>query len=148
MLTRRCRYCQGKFQPSSCHPGQTVCAEPDCQRQRRADYHRGKIQSDPDYRQVCLDSPRKWRTAHPDYWKNYRELHPEAVEKNRRRQRQRDQSRRLANLANNNLALDLKRSTAEVYLVGPGAAELANNNLASTQVYVLETVIHRLGAAK
>ena len=37
-----------------------------------ADYHRNKIQNDSDYRQVCLDSPRKWRATHPDYWKNYR----------------------------------------------------------------------------
>ena len=148
LLTRRCRYCQGQFQLSAYHPLQTVCAAADCQRQRRGDYHRNKIQSDPDYRQVCLDSPRKWRTTHPDYWKNYRASHPEAVEKNRRKQRQRDQAQRLVNLANNNLALDLKRSAAEVYLVGSAAADLANNNLASTQVYVLETVIHRLGAAK
>lgn len=121
MLTRRCRFCQSAFQPSSYHPDQTICTAADCQRRRRADYHRNKIQNDPDYRQICLDSPRKWRGAHPDYWTNYRASHPEAVEKNRRRQRQRDQAQRPVNLANNNLALDLKRSAAEVYLVGPAA---------------------------
>jgi hypothetical protein len=50
-----------------------------------------------------LESPRKWRQAHPDYWKQYRQSHPQQVERNRRQQRLRDQKRQL-NLANNNLA--------------------------------------------
>jgi len=60
--------------------------------------------SDPVYRQVCLESPRKWREANPGYWKKYRQNHPRQVERNRRQQRLRDQKRRLANLANNTLA--------------------------------------------
>jgi hypothetical protein len=47
---------------------------------------------------------RKWRRANPDYWKKYRQDHPQQVERNRRQQRLRDLKRRLANLANNNLA--------------------------------------------
>ena len=58
----------------------------------------------PVYQQVCLESPRKWRRANPDYWKKYRQAHPEQVERNCRKQRCRDQKRRLVNLANNNLA--------------------------------------------
>jgi hypothetical protein len=51
-----------------------------------------------------LESPRKWSKANPDYWKKYRQKHPEQVERNRRQQRLRDTKRRLVNLANNNLA--------------------------------------------
>jgi hypothetical protein len=101
------------------------------------------METDPEYRQVCLDSPRKWRAGHPDYWRGYRAAHPHAVERNRRQQRYRDQARRLAHLANNNLAFDLKRSAAEIYWVGPAAADLANNNVASSQVFVLEAVAHQ-----
>jgi hypothetical protein len=104
MKDRRCRYCQQAFQPNPYHPQQRVCSRPACQSQRRRDYHRQKIASDPVYQQVCLDSPRKWRKTHPDYWKKYRRGHPQQVERNRRQQRLRDQKRRLANLANNNLA--------------------------------------------
>lgn len=104
MKDHRCRYCQQVFQASPYHPQQLVCSRPDCQRRRRHDYHRQKIASDPVYRQVCLESPRKWREAHPDYWKQYRQGHPQQVERNRRQQRVRDQRRRQANLANNNLA--------------------------------------------
>jgi len=104
MKERRCRYCQQAFQPDPYHPQQRVCRQPACQRQRRRDYHRQKIASDPVYQQVCLESPRKWRKTHPDYWKKYRQDHPQQAERNRRQQCLRDQKRRLVNLANNNLA--------------------------------------------
>ena len=104
MNDRRCRYCQRLFQPSRFHPQQAVCSQRSCQQQRQRDYHREKIASDVVYRQVGLESPRKWREAHPGYWKDYRQSHPQAVERNRRRQQLRDQRRRLAHLANNNLA--------------------------------------------
>ena len=104
MKDRRCRYCRQVFRPNRYHPQQQVCGNLACQSQRRRDYHRQKIASDPVYQQVCLESPRNWREAHPDYWKKYRRDHPEQVDRNRRKQRWRDQKRRLANLANNTLA--------------------------------------------
>jgi hypothetical protein len=53
--------------------------------------------SDPFYRQACLERPRNWRAAHPVplYWKQYRLDHPYI-------------SATKVNLANNNLAFDLK----------------------------------------
>lgn len=140
MSDRRCPYCQQLFQPSRFHPEQVVCSHANCQRRRQHEYHRRKIASDPVYRQVCLESPRKWRAQHPDYWKQYRQTHLEAVERNRQKQRRRDQKRRLVHLANNNLALDLKRSAAEVWLLGPEARHLANNNLPHSQVLILQAV--------
>ena len=140
MGERRCRYCQQDFQPSKFQPRQAVCGGAECQRKRRANYHREKIAADPEYREVCRDSRRKWRASHPDYWKEYRGNHPAAVERNRQRQKLRDRKRRLRNLANNNSALDLKHSAAQVWLVGPGAAHLANNNSAPAQIWVIEAL--------
>ena len=140
MGERRCRYCQQVFQQSKFQPRQAVCGETGCQRKRRADYHREKIATDPEYREVCRDSPRKWRIRHPGYWKQYREKCPEAAERNRQQQKLRDRKRRLCNLANNTSALDLKRSAAQVWLVGSGAAHLANNTSAPAQVWVIEVL--------
>jgi hypothetical protein len=137
---RRCRYCEHEFQPSKFQPGQLVCSQPDCQRQRRADYHRQKIAADPEYRQVCRESSQKWRSRNPDYWQRYREKHPDAVERNRQRQRIRDRKRRFGDLANNNSAFDLKRSAAEIWLLGSGLQSLANNNSAPAQVWILEAL--------
>ena len=52
----------------------------------------------------------------------------------------RDQKRRLRDLANNNSAFDLKHSAAEVWLLGAGLQNLANNNSAPAQVWVLEAL--------
>jgi hypothetical protein len=140
MGERRCRYCQQVFQPSKFQRLQAVCSGAECQRKRRTEYHRSKIASDPEYREVCRDSPRKWRSRNPDYWKQYRQRNPTSVERNRQHQQTRDRKQRLCNLANNTSALDLKRSAAQVWLVGPGAANLANNNSALAQIWVIEAL--------
>lgn len=136
MPCRCCQYCQQSFQPSKYRPDQSVCSTVDCQRRRRADYHRQKLSADPEYAQVARDSQRKWRDAHPDYQKQYWQNHPEAAEQNRQRQRQRDRKRGVQSLVKNNSAFDLKRSAAEIWLVGPAALDLEKNNLASCQFLI------------
>ena len=140
MGERRCSYCQKSFQPSKFQARQTVCGEAECQRERRTDYHRGKLASDPEYREGCRDSPRKWRARNPEYWKQYRQKNPAAVERNRGQQKLRDRKRKLRNLANNTSASDLKHSVAEVWRIGPGAEHLANNNSAPAQVFVIKAL--------
>lgn len=140
MNDRHCRYCQQAFQPDPYHPQQRVCSRPACQSQRRSDYHRQKIASDPVYQQVCLESPRKWRETHPDYWRKYRQDHPEQVERNRQQQQLRDQKRQVRNLANNNLAGDLKPCAVKAWLLGAAADDLANNNLATSKLLILQPV--------
>jgi len=94
---------------------------------------------------VCRDSPRKWRARHPEYWNQYRQKNPAAVERNRQRQQARDRKRKLCNLANNTSALDLKHSAAQIWLVGSGASDLANNNSAPAQIWVIEALPLRRG---
>jgi hypothetical protein len=88
------------------------------------------------YAQVVLDSQKQWRAEHADYQKTYWRTHPEAAERNRQRQRQLDRQRRVTSLVKNNVALDLKHSAAEVWLVGPDAADLVKNNVAFSEVMV------------
>src|SRR5215831_1668425 len=145
MAERRCRYCQKVFLPSKFQPKQAVCCEAQCQRRRSADYHRQKIASDPEYRQVCRDSPRKWRARNPNYWKQYRENHPETVERNRQQQKVRDRKRHLRNLANDNSAFELKHSAAQIWLLGSRLMHPANNNPAPAQVWILEALPPRRG---
>jgi hypothetical protein len=139
MDQRPCRFCQRQFKPSRFHPEQTACSDKLCQQQRRSHSRRRKLARDPEYRGVCRDSSRKWRANHAGYWKQYRAANPGSVERNRMQQRQRDMRRRLANLANSHSALDLKASVAGVWLLGPDAEDLANNNLAAAQVFILQS---------
>jgi hypothetical protein len=91
------------------------------------------------YRQVVRDSQKQWWAEHGEYQKQRRQQRPELVKKNREQQRGRDRKRRLAHLVRNNVALDLKRSTAEVWLLGPRLGDLDRNNLASAQVLILQS---------
>lgn len=143
----RCRYCQQKFVRSIYRPQQSVCSKAECQRQRRREYHRRKLASDEVYRQVARESQKKWRARHAEYLRQYRASHPEAVVRNRELQQVRDQKARLSFLEKNNLALDLKRSAAEVWMVGPRVAHLEKNNLASAQVFIFEQLGDRAQAS-
>jgi hypothetical protein len=117
-----------------------VCSQPECQRRRRADYHRQKLAMDPEYRQVVRESQKQWWDEHPQYQKHRRQANPKLVENNRERQRQRDKARRLQHLVRNNLALDLKHSASEVWLLGSKLSALDRNNLASAQVLILPSL--------
>ena len=138
MNQRCCRFCQRPFEPSRFHPEQTACSNKPCQQRRRGESRKQTLALDAEYREVCRDSARKWRANHPGYWTQYRAVKPESAERNRTRQRQRDLRQRLAGLANNNSALDLKSLVAGVWLLGPVAQDLANNNLAAAQVFILQ----------
>jgi hypothetical protein len=146
-LSRCCRYCQQVFQPSIYRPQQSVCSQAECQCRRRNEYHRERIRNDSAYAEDVRASQRKWQQAHPDYWKQYRREHAESAERNRKQQRQRDQKRRLLNLAKNNVALDLKREVAEVWLFGPGMKDLAKNNLALARVFIYQPIRPATGEA-
>lgn len=138
---RCCPHCQRLFVPSIYRPQQVVCSQPACQRQRRADYHRKKLETDSVYRQVVRESQKQWWDEHPDYQKQHRQQSPGAVEANRQRQKQRDQKRRIQHLLDrNNVAFDLKHSAAGVWLVGPQVSDLDRNILASAQVLIFQPV--------
>jgi hypothetical protein len=93
------------------------------------------------YAQVVQDSRKQWRAEHADYQKTYWRTHPEAADRNRQRQRQLHRQRRVTTLVKNNAAVDLKHSAAEVWLVGPDAADLVKNNVAFSEVMVFQRVI-------
>ena len=138
MSDRHCRYCQQVFQLSPYRPQQAVCSQVACQRRRRRDYHHNKIRSDPLYADTVSRSRKKWSEAHPGYQKLYWQTHLKAAERNRQQQHQRDRRRHLRQLVKNNLALDLRDSPAEVWLLGPTADDLVKNNLAHSQLLIFQ----------
>lgn len=83
------------------------------------------------------ESQKQCWDEHPEYQKQRRQANPKLVENNRQGQRQRDHRRRLQHLVRNNVALDLKRSASEVWLLGAKLHDLDKNNLASAQVLIL-----------
>jgi hypothetical protein len=131
MPFRRCPYCKKRFEPSRYRPDQAVCSIEDCQRKRRAAYHRQKLADDPVYRVQCRESKKKWRDAHPAYMSRYRAFggpessqHPAEVLK------------RLIKSVENNLALRIRDCAADVWLLGRD--DSVKNILASAYLIVVE----------
>lgn len=89
-----CCCCGQPFRPRPQNPTQTYCSHPACQRARRRDWQRAKRVSDPDYRANDRAAQRAWAQAHPQYWRDWRERHPESVARNRRAQGTRNALRR------------------------------------------------------
>jgi len=49
-MTQHCACCGRPFEPRPQVPDQAYCSAPDCQRARKRQWQRAKLQSDPDYR--------------------------------------------------------------------------------------------------
>ena len=78
-----CVYCGDLFEPSPRHKHQTACKRPACQRDKKADWQRHKMKSDPAYKASQQISQKQWAAANPGYWKKYRKKNPDKVERNR-----------------------------------------------------------------
>ena len=93
MGTRRCAACAERFTPRRNVPNQQYCSKPDCQRERRRRWQRQKLRQDPDYRANQAAAQQRWRERHLDYWRRYRQSHPDYTARNREQQRQRNRRR-------------------------------------------------------
>ena len=133
MLLPCCPYCQESFTRSRFRPDQIVCSGPDCQRQRRAAYHRQKLLDDPSYRDQCRGSQQQWREQHPDYMRTYRAEHQ--ARKARRPPAASPDLARLLECIKNNVAIDLKAYPATILLIAP---ESVKNIVATAQLILVQ----------
>jgi hypothetical protein len=89
-MTRHCVCCGEPFEPRPQVPDQAYCSAPDCQRTRKRQWQRAKLQSDPDYRINQRAAQQAWSQRNSDYWRNYRDAWPDCEQRNREQQRSRD----------------------------------------------------------
>lgn len=98
MVRKRCKHCRTLFCPSPRNPNQKYCSDPECQRARKRDWQRRKMQEDKAYRLNQKDAQERWAAKRPDYWRNYRKQHPEYVKRNREKQQRRNRVNRGLNI--------------------------------------------------
>lgn len=94
--TFRCQNC-GREKPANYRlANQKYCADARCQRVRRREYQKNRLQADALYRHQQVDCRQAWRTksSFARYQRAYRDAHPEYVKRNREQQRRRNQQRR------------------------------------------------------
>lgn len=90
MENKLCIACSQPFQPRPQVAHQIYCSAPGCQRERRRQWQRQKLHTDPDYRDNQARAQRAWNDRNPGYWHDYREAHPQYVERNRSLQQRRN----------------------------------------------------------
>jgi hypothetical protein len=137
MDLRTCPFCSNEFLPSRYHPGQTICSSIDCQRRRRTNYHRRKIAQDPVYKEQCRDSQRNWRERNQEYMSRHRAKLRSFHDADGDRSSFLKELAQVRELVKNNLAFDLKRCNAAVWLVSRSGRHVAKNIFASAEIIVV-----------
>jgi len=89
MEQRRCAGCGKGFWPRPQVPEQEYCGDRACRRSRRRRWQQAKRESDADYRENQACAQRAWAQRRGEYWRDYRQRHPEYCESNRKRARER-----------------------------------------------------------
>ena len=72
MTKLRCAHCGSRFTPAPQVPKQTYCSKTACQKARRRQWQKNKLQSDPDYRDNQARAQKAWAIRNPDYWRLHR----------------------------------------------------------------------------
>ncbi len=73
MQRLRCVNCNGLFTPAPQVPKQTYCSKPNCQKERRKQWQKNRLQSDPDYRANQSRAQKAWTEKNPNYWRELRQ---------------------------------------------------------------------------
>lgn len=143
MTKTPCTYCKQEFTPSRYHPTQRSCSSEECQRKRRADYHRHKVATDPGYREQCRDSQKKWRQRNPGYMKRYRMKQQVLSPQNSDKPRLLNALHKLSVSVKNSSVFDLRSLDADIWLISDGASSV-KNNLASAKIIILRAKLPAL----
>lgn len=97
--TFTCRHC-GKTLPRNPrlkkNKKQSYCNAPECKQAKKSARKKERYQTDPSYRQRHLDQQKLWRSNRPayEYQNQYRESHPDYVDRNRELQSKRNCKRK------------------------------------------------------
>lgn len=104
MPSRPCIYCGALIALRAQIPNQKYCNSKPCQRERQRLWQSTKRHSDLDYLRNQAEAQRTWVAKNPDYWRSYRDAHPEYTEKNRTAQRKRNRQSREFVIAKSDLS--------------------------------------------
>jgi endogenous inhibitor of DNA gyrase (YacG/DUF329 family) len=100
----KCQHCHQRFPRRPHLPNQRFCSRKACQNARKNQWRKGKLAFDKDYKDNQRDAQKRWMAKNPDYWRSYRDTHPEYAETNRQKQRERNQQRKPSSLGQSVIA--------------------------------------------
>lgn len=94
MEKRWCNACGQAFEPRPQSPRQAYCPKEACQQARKRLWQQTKRRTDYVYYENQGKSQEHWRRKNSDYWRQYREDHPDYVVSNREKQKERNARKR------------------------------------------------------
>ena len=133
----RCVHCRRRFIANPRVKDQKYCNRICCQRARKTLWQRRKMATDAAYRQNQKDSHQSWQIKNPDYWRQYRDGHPQYCERNRMLQKQRDAKRRARHLAKMDALKRLKSINPGAYYLIPCNAGLAKMDALTQKINLI-----------
>jgi len=140
MTKKRCVACGMSFIARPQVPHQTYCSASRCQHERRQEWQRSKLKIDADHRDNKSRAQQTWAQKNPNYWRQYRDSHPDYVENNRSKQRGRN-----TNSKSERAKIAKKDASIEKSMLPYGLYELrfvGSDSIAKTDVWLIEIIAH------
>ncbi|HWR88577.1 MAG TPA: hypothetical protein VN277_09175 [Acidiferrobacterales bacterium] len=137
MESKQCAGCGKAFHPRPQTPKQTYCSSPQCQRERRRRWQQARRRIDPEYRDNQSRAQESWAERHRDYWRQYRQTHPQYSERNRVLQRERDARRRERVLAKMDVSARDSPVASGTYRLSP----VTRDDLAKMDAWVVRITV-------
>ncbi|WP_035384469.1 hypothetical protein [Ferriphaselus sp. R-1] len=138
MEYKQCIACGRSFKPRPQIPQQSYCSSPDCQRERRRQWQRHKLQSDPDYQDNQARAQQAWSQRNSDYWREYRASHPKYVERNRALQQERNAKATVAPIAKMDASIPVIPLPSGIYHL----RLVTEDGIAKMDVWTVEITVH------
>lgn len=138
MESKLCVACNQPFQTRPQVPQQSYCSAPDCQRERRRQWQRLKLQTDPDYQDNQFRAQQAWSQRNPNYWREYREVHPQYVERNRALQHERNAKTVVGSIAKMDASKPGIPLPSGIYRL----SLVADAEIAKMDVWTVEIIVH------
>lgn len=134
MVQKQCLACGQDFLPCPQVPNQCFCSAPACQKERRRRWQRDKLKADPDYLDNQHRAQQAWIERNPDYWRRYRETHPDYLERNRLMQQQRNGRPKIPDIAKMDESAPATPAMSGVYML----SALPNAGIAKMDAWIVE----------
>jgi len=134
---QQCAACGQRFKPQAQALKQRYCSASNCQRERRRRWQQGKRQSDPDYHDNEKRAQKAWSKRNPDYWRTYRDTHPEYAKRNRKKQIERNARRKTASIAKMDAPTSVNPPPSGVYRLSPATTSV----IAKMDAWIVELTV-------
>lgn len=132
---------------------QSYCNAPKCNQAKKSARKKERYHTDPSYRQRHLDRQKLWRATRPahEYQLQYRESHPEYVDRNRELQAKRNCKRKkgITPMIVNGTPLSLQTSNDKAYaIISVKTEKIVNGTPFLAQIHIItgkEAVFRQIG---